>query len=189
MEKIYGGIIMKTTVRGKNGFEPGKAITEYAEKELQKMDKYFKRCDEITANVLCKACDAYKTAEITIPTKNIILRAEVNADTIYDAIDGAVDRIERQMVRHKDKISSTIKRRSGIAGYYLNEIDSKDEKQDLAKLVRAKQIDVDEMDREDALTQMEMLDHKFFLFTDSKTHKPCVVYVRKDGNYGIIETK
>ena len=63
------------------------------------------------------------------------------------------------------------------------------EEDEISKLLKEKEISVEEMDKEDAITRMEMLDHDFFLFIDSKTHKPSVVYVRKDGNYGVISSK
>ena len=181
---------MKVNVRGKNKFEVSKSISDYAFDKLQKMNQYFRNPDEIEANVLCKAYSEFKTVEVTIPTKNIILRAEVNGETIYEAIDIALDRLEKQIARHKNKIAKAIKHRDGVSGHYSDlAIDEDDKEDDLVKVLKEKQITVEEMDREDAITRMEMLDHDFFLYIDSKTHRPSVVYLRKDGNYGIIETK
>ena len=181
---------MKVIVRGKNKFEPGVKITDYASEKIQKLDQYFRDASEIEANVLCKAYSDHKTVEITIPTKNIILRAEVNGETIYEALDGAVDRIESQIKRHKNKLAKAIKHREGVSGHYMNELNVKEDDEDeVTKLFKEKKIEVNEMDREDAITQMEMLGHDFFLFIDAKTHKPSVVYLRNDGNYGVIEAK
>jgi len=180
---------MKVNVRGKNKFEPGKSITEYASDKLQKMNQYFKNPEEVEANVLCKAYPEYKTVEVTIPTKNIIMRAEVNGETIYEAIDLAVDRLEKQISRHKSKIAKAIKHREGVSGYYANEFAFEEEKEEGNKFAKEKIIDIEEMDKEDAITRMEMLGHDFFLFNDSKTHKASVVYLRKDGTYGVIEAK
>ena len=181
---------MKVIVRGKNKFEVGVKITEFANEKIQKLNQYFRCSDDIEANVLCKSYNDHKTVEITIPTKNIILRAEVNGETIYDALDGAVDRIESQIKRHKNKIAKTIKHREGLSGAYQNELNIKDDGEDeVSKLFKEKKIEIEEMDKEDAITQMEMLGHDFYLFIDSKTHKPSVVYLRNDGNYGVIEAK
>jgi len=183
---------MKVNVRGKNKFEPTKAITEYATDKLQKMDQFFSDNQEIEASVLCKAYPDFKTVEITIPTKNIILRAEVNGETIYEAIDTAIERLTRQITRHKAKLAKAIKHRAGVSGQLERDMildEDKEEESDFAKLVKNKSVELVEMDQEDAITQMEMLDHPFYLFIDSKTHKPSVVYLRKDGNYGVIEAK
>ncbi|MBQ7277305.1 MAG: ribosome-associated translation inhibitor RaiA [Bacilli bacterium] len=183
---------MKVVVRGKNRFEPTVAITEYATEKLQKMDQYFANGEAIEANVLCKAYPDFKTVEITIPTKNIILRAEVNGETIYEAIDMAIDRLVKQISRHKAKIAKAIKHRAGVSGYYEKEMlveESNESEDEVSKLVKNKSVDLIEMDKEDAITQMEMLGHDFYLFIDSKSHKPSVVYLRNDGNYGIIEAK
>ena len=182
---------MKVIVRGKNKFEPTNAIIEYATDKLQKMDQYFANGDDIEAHVLCKAYPDFKTVEITIPTKNIILRAEVNGETIYEAIDTAIDRLVKQISRHKAKIAKAIKHRAGVSGYYEKEmlLDDVEEEDEVSLLVKNKSVELTEMDKEDAITQMEMLGHDFYLFIDSKSHKPSVVYMRKDGKYGIIEAK
>ena len=185
---------MKVNVRGKNKFEPSVSITEYAQDKLRKLDQFFAEGKEVEASVLCKAYPDFKTVEITIPTKNIILRAEVNGPTIYEAIDTAVDVLVKQITRHKAKLAKAIKHRAGVSGYYesemiLDEKEAKSEESDLAKLVKNKSVELTEMDQEDAITQMEMLGHDFYLFVDSKTHKPSDVYLRKDGNYGVIEAK
>lgn len=181
---------MKVNVRGKNKFDPGVKITEYATDKLQKLNQYFRDPEEVVANVLCKAYADYKTVEVTIPTKNIILRAEVDGETIYEAIDIALDRLEKQISRHKQKIARAIKSRDGVGDHYAElNIEVKEEEDEITKFLKEKEIDVEEMDKEDAITRMEMLDHDFFLFIDSKTHKPSVVYLRKDGNYGVINSK
>lgn len=183
---------MKVNVRGKNKFEVSKSINDYAVDKLQKMNHYFRDANEIEASVLCKAYPEYKTVEVTIPTKNIILRAEVNGETIYNAIDAAIERLEKQIIRHKNKIAKAIKHREGVSNHYMNELNVKEEeeeKEDLSQLMKEKVIEVEEMDKEDAITRMEMLGHDFYLFIDSRNHKPSVVYIRKDGNYGVIEAK
>lgn len=181
---------MKVIVRGKNKFEPGVKITDYATEKLQKLNQYFRDSEEVEANVLCKAYAEYKTVEVTIPTKNIILRAEVDGETIYEAIDVALDRLEKQISRHKQKIARAIKSREGVGEHYAElDLGEETESDEISKLLKEKQIEVEEMDREDAITRMEMLDHDFFLYIDSKTHKPSVVYLRKDGNYGVINAK
>ena len=136
---------MKVVVRGKNKFEPTSQIVEYANDKLQKLDQYFAEGKEIEANVLCKAYPDFKTVEITIPTKNIILRAEVNGETIYEAIDMVVDRLESQISKHKSKIAKAIKHRQGVSGYYESELNIKEcEDDEITKLFKEKEIEVND---------------------------------------------
>lgn len=184
---------MKVVVRGKNKFEPTEAIKNYCEKKLSKLDQFFSKADELEANVVCKEYDSYHAVEVTIPTKHIILRAEVKGETVYGAIDLSVDKLESQIKRHKDKIYSSLKRREGVSSYYASNSDFDLEKLNTeimaTNLVKNKQVELHPMTADDAIMQMEMLGHKFFIFLNSENGKTCVVYAREDGDYGIIETK
>lgn len=184
---------MKVNVRGKNKYVPTEDVKKRAEVKLQKMSQYFRNADELQADVVCKAYESYEVVEVTIPTKNIILRAEVKADTVLSAIDLAIDKLESQIRRHKDKIDSHIKRRGGVKEHYAQQAEIAVEKIDpidnFKKLVKEKQIQLEPMDKEEAILEMEMLGHDFFMFLDKATHKTSVVYIRDDGNYGILESK
>lgn len=183
---------MKVTVRGKNKFVPSDAIKDYAIGKLQKLDHYFQKNEELSATVVCKVYDSHQTVEITIPTKNIILRAEVNSDDIYSAIDLSIDKLESQIRKHKSKIYKSLKRRTGVASHYASKVDFDLEEfktEVLAtNLVRNKKVDLTPMSADDAVMQMEMLNHDFYVFLDSETKKVSVVYLRDDGDYGIIVT-
>ena len=184
---------MKVNVRGKNKYVVTEDVKRRAEVKLQKMDQYFKNADELIADVVCKAYESYEVVEVTIPTKNIILRAEVKAESVLSAIDLAIDKLETQIRRHKDKIESHIKRRGGVKEQYAQEFELDVEKIDpidnFKKLVKEKQIKLEPMDKEEAILEMEMLGHDFFMFLDKSTYKTSVVYLREDGNYGILESK
>ncbi|MDD3171162.1 MAG: ribosome-associated translation inhibitor RaiA [Bacilli bacterium] len=183
---------MKVTVRTKNKIDFVPKIKEHAEDKLAKLDQYFSRREDLEATVLCKEYDDGKVVEITIPTKNIILRAEVKADTFLNALDSAVDKLESQIRRHKSKIYSSMKRRAGVAQYYSTNSDFDLEKMKtelmVTNLVKSKSVELKPMTPEDAITQMEMLGHNFFVFLNVETNKVCVVYLREDHDYGIIET-
>lgn len=183
---------MKVIVRGKNKFEPSEAIKNYATDKLQKLNLYFKEADELVANVLCKVYDGYQVVEVTIPTKHIILRAEVKDQSVYSAIDLVIDKLETQIKKHKSKIYSSIKRREGLKGSYtanadfdLNKLQTEIK---AVNLVKNKQVEMLPMTPEDAVMQMEMLGHDFYIFLNSTTQKASVVYRREDGDYGIIDT-
>lgn len=184
---------MKVNVRGKNKYVVTEDVKRRAEVKLQKMDQYFRNAEELVADVVCKAYESYEVVEVTIPTKNIILRAEVKAESVLSAIDLAIDKLETQIRRHKDKIESHIKRRGGVKEHYAQELELDVEKIDpidnFKKLVKEKQIKLEPMDKEEAILEMEMLGHDFFMFLDKSTYKTSVVYLREDGNYGILESK
>lgn len=183
---------MKVVVRGKNKFEPTEAIKNYAVSKISKLDQYFSDSADLEATVVCKVYDEFQTVEVTIPTKHILLRAEVKDESVYSAIDLAADKLERQIRKHKSKIYSSMKRREGVASYYATNSDFDVEKLNteimVSNLVKNKSVDLIPMTEDDAIMQMEMLDHKFFVFLNSDTNKVCVVYVREDGDYGVIET-
>lgn len=182
---------MKVIVRGKNKFEPTEAIKNFAIDKLQKLNQYFKNPEDLTANVLCKVYDSYQIAEVTIPTKRIILRAESKDETVYGAIDLAIDKLETQIRRHKSKLYKSFKRRENLGKHYAENSDFDIEKFKTeiiaTNLVKSKSIKLEPMTTDDAILQMEMLGHDFFLFINIDTNKPSVVYLREDHDYGIIE--
>lgn len=185
---------MKVNVRGKNKYVPSEKEKLVACEKLQKLNQYFKKADDIQADVVCKAYDSYEVVEVTVPTKNIILRAEVKAESVLAAIDLVVDKLETQIRRHKSKIESSIKRRDGVKGHLSKQqaefnMENIDPIDNLKALVKEKQIELEPMDREDAILEMEMSGHDFYLYLDKHTHKTAVVYLRNDGNYGVIESK
>ncbi|HOI46272.1 MAG TPA: ribosome-associated translation inhibitor RaiA [Bacilli bacterium] len=182
---------MKVSVRGKNKFEPTAAIKQYAIEKLQRLNPYFTKSDEIEANVLCKVYEEYHVVEVTIPAKHVILRVETKAPTMYGAIDIAVDKLELQITKHKTKINSSIKKREGIANFFKDELDVDAlEKEILAtNLVKNKQVDLSPMTSDEAITQMEVLGHSFYVFLNESNQRVSVVYRREDGDYAIIETK
>ena len=143
---------------------------------------------------ILEECESYEVVEVTIPTKNIILRAEVKADTVLSAIDLAIDKLETQIRRHKDKIESHIKRRGGVKEHYASmqaeiDVDKIDPIENIKALVKEKEIQLEPMDKEEAILEMEMLGHDFFMFLDSETDRVSVVYRRKDGQYGLIRSE
>lgn len=183
---------MKVIVRGKNNFVPTDANVEYAEKKVAKLNQYFRDDHDLTATVLCKVYDSHQTVEITIPTKNLILRAEADSESIYSSIDLAVDKLETQITRHKSKIYKSIKQRDGVSEHYSNytDFDIKALETEIlaTNLVKNKKLDLTPMSVEDAILQMEMINHDFFIFQNIDTNNVAVVYVREDGDYGIIDT-
>ena len=177
---------MKINIRTKNQVKMSPAVQEYIEGKVNDLEKLFNKSEALSANVLCKGHEKYTVVEITIPLKHLILRAESKGDTLFMAIDLAIDKIERQLLKHKRKVNSMIKKREGIANYFSDLEADSDEKE---PVIKNKEVELTEMSQEEAITQMELLDHDFFLYIDEKTHKQTLVYVRHDGGYGVIEPK
>ena len=114
---------MKVTIRVKNKTFLEQKVKDYAEQKLAKIDQYFRNSNDLEANVLFKEYDAFKAVEVTIPTKNVLLRAEVKEETFYNAIDSVVEKLESQIRKHKSKIYNSLKRREGVAQYYSTQND------------------------------------------------------------------
>lgn len=171
---------MKVEIVGKNGFVPSDANKEYAIKKLSKLEGLIQDYEHIQARVVCKVYKQYHKVEVTIPTKNIILRAEVEEVDIYAAIDAAIDKLLKQVRRYNDRMKDKLGKK-GIRSYDSGGL--KDE-----RVVRDKLVDLEPMTREEAIDQMELLGHDFFIYLDKETRKTNVIYVRNDGGYAVIET-
>lgn len=180
---------MKVNIRGNGQVKLSSTAREDIEAKVLSLDKLFNRSESLNANVLCKGHEKYSVVEITIPMKNIILRAESKGETLYNAVDNAVDKIERQLLRHKKKVNSIIRKREGISEYFSDLVESKEPVVEEVQNVKNKQIELTVMTVEEAITQMELLDHDFYVFINEENHKQTTVYVRQDGGYGVIEPK
>lgn len=161
------------------------AIKDYAETKLGKLEKYFK--DEgITANVLAKVRGNSQIVEVTIPTSKFILRSEEENEDLYAAIDLVTDKLERQIRKNKTRLNKSVK--DNIKEFNFDfEVDKDEESNE--KIVKRKELEMKPMDEEEAILEMELLGHNFFVYKDMDTDNICVLYKRKDGNYGLIETK
>ena len=142
------------------------------------------------ANIILSDVKLDKKVDVTVnlPNKRII-KAEVVKDDLMAAVDEAVDILERQMVKYKNKLNSKAKRSTAFADE-LNAIafaDDEYDEDDGIKIVKNKRFSVKPMDAEEACMEMEMMGHSFFVFRDASTDEICVVYKRKDGAYGLIE--
>ena len=173
---------MKVEIVGKNGFSPSDANKEYALKKLTKLEGLLPDYESVSARVVCKVYKAYHKVEVTIPTKNIILRAEVQDMDIYAAIDGAIDKLMKQLRRYNDRMKVKLGKK-GTRSVDVEVTPKRDE-----RIVRDKNVELEPMTSEEAIDQMELLGHDFFVYLDKETRKTNVIYLRDDGDYAIIET-
>src|SRR5699024_4285140 len=162
------------------------ALKEMTEKKFGKLDKYFE--EDIKADVTFSVEKERQILEVTINLPGTILRAEEATDDMYNTIDKVVEILEAQIRKYKTKLQKRYKngrtiRIENIAPLAKEE-EEKDEK---PKVVRTKRFDMKPMNVEEAILQMELLRHNFFLFLNAETDDLNVLYKRKDGNYGLIE--
>lgn len=183
--------MLNFNIRGEN-LEVTPAIREHVESKVSKLERYFTDGANATAHVNLKVYNDRQTkVEITIPMKNLTLRAEERHDDMYAAVDLIVDKLERQIRKYKTRVNRKFREREGVAAFFASV--SKDEPKveendDEFTIVRTKRFDLKPMDQEEAILQMNMLGHSFFVFTDRDSDDTNIVYKRKDGKYGLIET-
>ena len=178
---------MKYNIRG-DKLEVTNAIENYVENKLDKLNKYFQN-DEVMANVLLKVRGREQIIEVTIPVDKYILRGEVGNDDLYSAIDLVTDKLERQIRKNKTRLS---KQNKGYKDLNLNfDIEEEDVEEESFKynIVKRKTLEMKPMDEEEAILQIELLNHDFFVFKNIDEECVSVIYKRKDGNYGIINMK
>ena len=175
---------MKITLRGKN-IEITEAIEEKVSEKLSKLDKYFIVSENVEAKVLVRTYPYGQKIEVTIPTEYVLLRAEVVDQDLYNAIDLVIDKLEGQIRKYKTRLNR--KSKDNKLAFNLASIEPlEDEEEDV--LVKTKTITPKPMDMEEAIMQMELLGHEFFVYKDIKREGICILYRRKDGDYGLIET-
>lgn len=175
---------MKYNIRGEK-LVITDAIRDYAEEKLGKLNKYFKD-DDITANVLAKVRGNSQIVEVTIPTSKFILRSEEEHDDLYAAIDLVTDKLERQIRKNKTRLNRNVK--ESVKEFNFDyELPVEEEAKEA--VVKRKKLEMKPMSEEEAVLEMELLGHSFFVYKDMDTDSINVLYKRKDGDYGLIETK
>lgn len=164
----------------KRKFEVDGAIAASVDKKLSKLAKFFE--DDAVADVKFTETRGRIVAEVTIRSNRLFFRAEERAQDALTATDGAVDSIMRQIRKNKTKLEKKL--RSGAFEPVVEEAVQSDD-----ELVRRKQFDLKPMSEQDALLQMDLLGHSFYVFRNTDLRNAvCVCYKREDGGYGIIET-
>ena len=176
---------MKITLRGKN-IEITEAIEEKVSEKLSKLDKYFIVSENVEAKVLVRTYPYGQKIEVTIPTEYVLLRAEVVDDDLYTAMDLVVDKLEGQIRKYKTRLNR--KSKDNKLAFNLASIEPLEEEEEDV-LVKTKTITPKPMDMEEAIMQMELIGHSFFVYRDTETDAISIVYRRNDGDYGLIETE
>lgn len=175
---------MELNIRG-DKIAVTKAIKDYITEKLERLDKYFEDVKNIKATIIIRVKNNEQIIEVTVPTSKFTLRAEEKHDDLYAAIDLVVDKLERQIRKNKTKLTNKYK---NIIQVELPVVDEEEDEEEL-KIVKRKNIDTKPMDEEEAILQMELLNHDFFVFKNVDEECVSVMYKRRDGNYGIINVK
>ena len=178
---------MEIFVRGDN-VKVTEAIESYIGEKLKRIEKYIGDSETVRATAVINVKNHNQKVEVTIPLKTFILRAEETQDDLYAAIDIVTDKLERQIRKNKTKLQTKKMKEVSFKEFVIDEIEEDDEDSE-EKIVKRKTIEVKPMSEEEAILQMELLGHQFYIFKDSETLKPAVVYKRKEGKYGIIESE
>lgn len=175
---------MKVTVSGKN-VTVTTPLKEYAEKKVGKLERFFE--GNVEAQVTLNVEKDRHIVEVTIPINGMILRGETETHDMYSSIDMVVDKLEKQIEKYKTKIARSLRKSpfkfNGTNGESINLQKAEDE----SRVVRVKKFAIKPMDIEEAVLQMDLLGHDFFVFLNSDTNEVNVVYKRKEGDYGLIE--
>lgn len=157
-------------------------LKEALRKKFEKFDKYFDKETEVYATF--SKYKNYQMLEVTIPMGRTILRAEEKTEDMMGSIEAVIDKLEGQLRKHKTKL---MKRYGEEAVKYNFEALEPVEEEEEGKVVRTKKFAIKPMSVEEATMQMELLGHDFFVFLNAETEDVNVVYMRKDGNFGLIE--
>ncbi|MBQ4586026.1 MAG: ribosome-associated translation inhibitor RaiA [Clostridia bacterium] len=157
------------------------SVKENAEKKLSKFDKFFE--DGCEMDVTFSMPNGKERVEVTIHAGGMVYRAEATADTFATAIDSSIEALERQIRKNKTRLQKRIK----AEGFQIIEEDLPDVvEDDYVQNIKTKTFSFKPMGVEEAILQMNMLGHDFFVFKDADTLETCVVYRRKAGGYGLI---
>lgn len=172
---------MKTTIVGKQ-MNVSEDLKELVTKKLSKFDKFFREGAE--AFVTFNRRHGEECLEVTISANGTLFRAEKKSETFRNALDECIESIERQIRKNKTRLEKRL--REGAFEPAEGEAPAPDVEEERELIIRTKSFRIKPMTPEDAVLQMNLLDHEFFVFIDSVTENTCVVYRRHDGNYGLI---
>ncbi len=176
---------MNINIRG-DKIEITEAIKNYVKEKLERLEKYFEEPNKISAHILVRVKNGEQSIEVTIPTDRYTLRAEEKHDDLYAAVDEVIDVLERQIRKNKTKLNRF--RNADAMGFMLFEEDDNEEEEKQV-IIKRKNIESKPMGEEEAILQMELLGHDFFVFKNVDEECTSVLYKRKDGQYGIINAK
>ena len=179
---------MKLNIRGEK-VTITQSMKTYLEEKLAKLDKYFENPEEINANILVRIKGLEQIIEVTALTKRFTLRAEESNEDFYSAVDLVISKLERQIRKNKERLNNKYKNIEKLEFNFNNVEEDEEVEENVSTIIKRKNISMKPMDEEEAMLQIELLNHDFFVFKNIDEECVSVLYKRKDGHYGIINMK
>lgn len=175
---------MNVKITAKN-LELTDAIKNYIEKKLKRIDKYFDYVLDVS--VILEVQRNVHSAEILVNAKGVFLKGLERTEDLYASIDLAIDKIERQLSKYKDKLKDKVGAEVQSKPFTLNVFESESFNEDKPKIIITKEMPAKPMSVDEAVMQMNLLNKNFFAFRNAETNDINVVYKRDDGNIGLIQ--
>lgn len=175
---------MKIEILEKN-YNVGTRLNGLIEKKVGKLEKYFDK--DANCKVVCKKEGNLFKLEISISGKNSFFRSEVVGENMYNNLDIALPKLEKQIIKFKEKKQDF--KIADIIPDLLFLDEAPEEDYNYSKITKRKSYNLDPITEEDAIVMLENIDHDFFVFLNAETGKINVLYKRKNGEYGLIEAK
>ena len=177
---------MQIAITGRN-LEITEALRRYAEEKVARLQRFV---DQITSVHVILMIEKYRQiAEITLRIRDLTIRGEESSDDLYCAIDLVADKIERQILRYKEKIVEHVGRGAGRSRGRgeIPQGEAEPFSRDGPRIVKTKRFAMKPLSPDEAALQMNLLGHNFFVFRNARTEEVNVLYRRQDGDYGLIE--
>ena len=172
---------MRVTVIGKN-INVTPALKEIVERKISKLDRYFE--PDVSSRATLTVQKNSQIFEVTIPFNGVVLRCEESTDDMYKSIDLVENKLERQIRKQRTKLQR--RNNESLRFGNFDEVASEEDDNE-GEIVKVKRFNIKPMSTEEAILQMELVQHNFFVFKDCDTENINVIYKRKDGNYGLLE--
>ncbi|MBD1372196.1 ribosome-associated translation inhibitor RaiA [Hazenella sp. IB182357] len=185
---------MKYVIRG-NNIEVTEPLHDYVEKKIGRLEKYFDSPPAAEAQILLSVINKEEhRVEVTIPFPGFLVRAEESSRDMYASIDNVVEKLERQIRKYKTKVNRKARQDASNRKDWIEQASTQitstaviDEEDDEFEIVKTKRFNLKPMVPEEAILQMDLLGHNFFVFSNANNDEVSIIYKRKDGRYGLIE--
>ena len=158
-------------------------LVSVVEKKAARLSKYF--VEHAVCSVYLKQDGKFCKTEVTVYYRGNMVRAEVSGDNFYDNIDAVLPKLERQIYKHKTRLEDKLRKDAFLGKQLFFTDDTLSE----SKLVRTKTFELTPMTTEEAVEQLDLLGHSFYIFQDADTREVRVVYLRESGDVGLIIPK
>lgn len=185
---------MNLVIRG-NNIAVTDALRDFIEKKLSRLQRYFEDLSPKEGHVTLSVERDEHKVEVTLPYPGVFVRAEESSEDMYASVDLVVEKLERQIRKYKTKVNRKFRYDGSLRTQLKEEAlqaqqesaTKEEQEEDIHQIARVKRFSLKPMDSEEAILQMNLLGHNFFVFLNAVTNQVNVIYKRKDGRYGLIE--